>query len=157
MNHQNLSASASVYANTYPNYISLQRTHEMMHGYGVLRISQDEARSTGFEIEGKDNLFQTPRHHLSLHVWSDYTITEMVETGESLPLSPPLNIGGELSHRTGGFTLRGEVISLSEQTRVSGAELPTDGYVTMVASADYRFMTGNVFHMVSLQGRNLGT
>ena len=51
-------------------------------------------------------------------------------SGDPLPRIPPYRVLGGLRYQRNAFQIGGSVQMVSEQTRVFGAETPTDGYTT---------------------------
>jgi iron complex outermembrane receptor protein len=55
----------------------------------------------------------------------------------------------------GPFHLEGEVRNVGEQTRVYGAETPTDGYTVVNLHCSYRLTTGRALHTFTLRADNV--
>jgi len=156
IHHDRIDATASFYLNNYSNFIYLQHTGDEIDESVVYKVSQDAAMFAGFEAEAEAELLQTNTQHLSLRLWSDYVFAEQSGNNDPLPRIPPLKLGGELTYGIGALTLHGEITSVGAQSRVAEFEETTDGYTLLGAGADYKLAAGGTFHVISLQGRNLG-
>jgi iron complex outermembrane receptor protein len=70
-------------------------------------------------------------------------------TGDPLPRIPPLRVRGGLRYQYNALQVGGDVTAAAAQNRVSGAELPTDGYQLLRFFASYSFGTGDAVHTVT--------
>jgi iron complex outermembrane receptor protein len=81
---------------------------------------------------------------------------ELRDGGGSLPRIPPHRLWAGLRFERGAFHLAGEVKHVGEQTRVYGAETPTDGYTVVNFHGSYQITTGRTVHTLTLRADNVG-
>jgi iron complex outermembrane receptor protein len=85
----------------------------------------------------------------------DYVRGTLKATDEPLPRMPPLRVRGGLRYQYNAFQAGGELIGVSEQTRVSGTETPTDGYTLAKVFASYSFTSGRALSTITARVDNL--
>ena len=58
-----------------------------MASFSMYRITQSGATFREFEAEWDLDLYSRPLQHRSLHLWSDYTVTDLEDGGGRYPVS----------------------------------------------------------------------
>ena len=71
---------------------------------------------------------------------------ELKDTGDPLPRIPPQRVLAGLTYQKNAFQVGGSAQIVSDQNRVFGEELPTDGYATAKFFASYSFQRGGVLN-----------
>jgi iron complex outermembrane receptor protein len=110
--------------------------------FPAIRFTAADSLLHGIELHSDFDLGRGVRAELS----ADYVRGELRATGESLPRIPPFRFRGGLHYQTGGFQGGGEIIAVSKQDRIFGAETPTDGYQLLRLFGSYSFVNADVVH-----------
>ncbi|HEX8027062.1 MAG TPA: TonB-dependent receptor, partial [Vicinamibacterales bacterium] len=100
---------------------------------------------TGIEAHGDVKLTT----ELTFELTYDWVQGELKDTNDPLPRIPPYRVLTGLTYQKNALQFGGSIQMVSEQTRVYGEELPTDGYVTAKAFASYSFQRGGVLNTVT--------
>ena len=135
----------SYFRNDITNYISRQPTGNLQDGFPIVRNIEADSLLTGVEAQAAVKL--TPA--LTAEVSYDMVRGELKETGRPLPRIPPQRFLAGLSYRKNAFAIGGSAQIVSHQTRVFGAELPTDGYTIAKFFASYSFQRGGLVNTVT--------
>jgi iron complex outermembrane recepter protein len=120
----------------------------------VVRYRQDDATFTGFELELKLPVTETPLGALAPRVMADY-VRGKLDDGGDLPQIPPLRLGAELVLARDAFTSGLSVMRYTSQDDVSDNERPTDGYTMVDLDFAYRMPAGHRTVLFFLRGQNL--
>ena len=138
----NFSLDGSFYYQRFSNYIYLQQTGAIVDGLPEFITLQDDATYWGFEVQGNATLARWGQWQLSANLLADYVNAELEDAGP-VPYIPPLRL-------LGGLGIAGEAIDgtvqvewANKQSRVAPYETPTDGYVLLSVSANWRPFKGN--------------
>ena len=78
-------------------------------------------------------------NEITAEVTYDMVRGELKDSGDPLPRIPPHRLLAGLTYQKNAFQAGGSVQIVSDQNRVFGEELPTDGYVTAKLFASYSF------------------
>jgi iron complex outermembrane receptor protein len=111
------------------------------------------------EFVGADSLLQGFESHadvqlgggLDLELGLDYVRGELRGDGQPLPRIPPFRGRAGLTWHRNAFQAGGELVLVSDQDRVFGAETPTDGYGNLRLFSAYSFGTDRAVHTVSVR------
>lgn len=106
------------------------------------------------EFVGRDSVLMGVEAHLDLKLSSLFTLEstadwvtgELSDTGEPLPRIPPFRVTTGLKYQKNAFQAGGSFTVASDQTRVYGAETPTDGYLTARFFSSYSIARGGALH-----------
>lgn len=106
------------------------------------------------EFVGRDSVLMGVEAHLDLKLstlftlesTADWVTGELKDTGEPLPRIPPFRVTTGLKYQKNAFQAGGSVTVASDQTRVYGAETPTDGYLTARFYSSYSIARGGALH-----------
>jgi iron complex outermembrane receptor protein len=79
----------------------------------------------------------------------DYVRGSRQAAGDPLPRMPPLRVRGGLRYQWNAFQAGGEVLGVSAQKRVSGAETSTGGYALLDLFASWSFTSGRVLNTIT--------
>lgn len=157
---------ATVYRNTFSNYIYPRNTGEASFAYPDLIMYQFEAVEAlmyGTEISSKVEL--TP--YISLDGMLSYTfgerevdddeadITGFEGSSAPLPMMPPLTVSIGATWAPGKLNLGGRLRHTASQERLGEFETRTPAFTVADMHAQYRFSRGGLLHTVSLRVDNL--
>lgn len=106
------------------------------------------------EFVGRDSVLMGVEAHLDLKLstlftlesTADWVTGELKDTGEPLPRIPPFRVTTGLKYQRNAFQAGGGVTVASNQSRVYGAETPTDGYLTARFFSSYSIARGGALH-----------
>lgn len=95
--------SASIFTTGFSDYIYEAATGGQQEALPEFRFTQDDARFTGFEIEGELDIVEgdpaARRPHVSLELLGDAVRARLNPVGEPLPRIPPFRFGGGVNYR----------------------------------------------------------
>lgn len=111
----------------------------------MVRNIEVDSVMTGIEAHGEVKL--TPE--LTFELTYDWVQGELQDGGEPLPRIPPHRVLAGLTYQMDAFQFGGSVQIVSDQDRVFGEELPTDGYTTAKFFASYSFNAAGVLNTVT--------
>ena len=149
---QRFSGEGTVFINSIDKFIFPFQTGEEEEGLPVVTFLSADSQFTGFEAHMDAGL--TPS--LWLVLGGDAVHGELRGDNSALPRIPPYRFwaGLRLEHKQ--FHFEGEVKSVGKQTRVYGAETPTDGYTMVNFHGSYQITTGRTIHTVTARVDNIG-
>jgi iron complex outermembrane receptor protein len=145
------SAEATVFANHIDKFIFPFQTGEAVEDLPVVTFTSADSRFTGFEAHLDAGLTDG----LWLILGGDAVRGELRDGGDALPRIPPYRLWAGLRVEHKRFHLEGEVKTVGKQTRVYGAETPSDGYTVVNLHGSYRITTGNTVHTFTLRADNV--
>lgn len=145
----------NLFATRYRDYIFRDFTGNERDGLDELRYRQTDADFHGVEVEAAWTFLERPGLALSLDGAMDYVRAENRETGQALPLIPPLGYSIGINAYTNHVDYRLELAGAASQNRTGANETETDGYAFVNASLAFRPIAGNSDFVLHLQGRNL--
>lgn len=135
----------SFFRNDISNYIFRMPTGEIEDEFPVVRNIEADSVLTGVEAHGDVKL--TPE--LTLELTYDMVRGKLKESGDPLPRVPPQRFLTGLTYQRNAFQIGGSAQIVSQQTRVFGEELPTDGYVTAKFFTSYSFQKAGMLNTVT--------
>lgn len=138
----NFTLDGSLYYQRFSNYIYLQQTGAIVDGLPEFITLQGPARYWGFEIQGDATLARWGQWELSANLLSDYVNANLGDAGP-VPYIPPLRVLGGLGIAGDAVDATVQVEWANRQTRVAPYETPTDGYVLVNLSANWRPFKAN--------------
>jgi iron complex outermembrane receptor protein len=139
---------ATLFLNSVDRYIFPFQTGEVdEEGFTVVRFQSADSRFRGFEAHVDAGLTKD----LWLVLGGDAVRGELRADDSPLPRIPPRRLWVGLRFEHGPLHLEGEVKNVGEQTRVYGAETPTDGYTVLNFHGSYQVTTGSTVHTVTLR------
>jgi iron complex outermembrane receptor protein len=142
---------ATVFLNRVDRFIFPLQTGEVDdEGFTVVRFQSADSRFRGFEA----HVDAAMTRDLWLVLGVDAVRGELRADESPLPRIPPRRLWAGLRFEHGPFHLEGEVRNVAAQTRVYGAETPTDGYTVVNLHGSYRITTGRSIHTVTLRVDN---
>lgn len=142
----------TVFLNSVDRYIFPFQTGEVdEEGFTVVQFQSADSRFRGFEAHVDAGLTRD----LWLVLGADAVRGELRADDSPLPRIPPRRLWVGLRFEHGPFHLEGEVRNVGEQTRVYGAETPTDGYTVVNLHCSYRLTTGRALHTFTLRADNV--
>ena len=140
-------AEGTGFLNRIDNFIFPFQTGEIEDDLAVVNFISADSELKGFEAHVDAGL--TP------DVWlifgGDTVRGELRDGGDALPRIPPYRVWTGLRYEKNGFHLEGEVKNVAEQTRVYGAETPTDGYTVLNFHGSYQLTTGKTVHTFTVR------
>jgi iron complex outermembrane receptor protein len=146
-----LSAEATLFVNRIDDFIFPFQTGASEEDLPVVTFTSGDSTFRGFEAHLDAGLTRD----VWLVLGSDAVRGEL-RSGGNLPRIPPYRLWAGLRLEHGGFHLEGEVKRVGEQTRVYGAETPTDGYTVVNAHGSYQITSGRAAHTLTLRAENVG-
>jgi len=142
----------TVFYNSIDKFIFPFQTGETEEDLPVVNFTSADSRFQGFEAHVDAGLTKA----LWLVLGGDAVRGELRDGGGPLPRIPPYRLWAGLRFEHKQFHLEGEVKNVGEQTRVYGAETPTDGYTVVNFHGSYQITTGHAVHTVTLRADNVG-
>jgi iron complex outermembrane recepter protein len=135
----------SFFRNDISNYIFRQPTGDIEDDFPVVRNIGADSVLTGIEAHGDVKL--TPE--ITAEVTYDWVWGKLKTTGDPLPRIPPFRVLAGLTYQKNAFQFGGSAQIVSDQNRVFGAELPTDGYATAKFFTSYSFTGAGVLNTIT--------
>jgi len=140
------------FRNDITNYIFRQPTGEVQDSFPVVRNIQVDSVLTGVEAHGDVKLTS----EITAEFTYDMLRGELTDTGDPLPRIPPQRLLAGLTYRKDAFQIGGSAQIVSDQNRVFGEEVPTEGYVTGKFFASYSFTGAGVHNTITARLDNAG-
>jgi iron complex outermembrane receptor protein len=142
-----VSGDVTYFRNAIDQYIFRNPTGELEEGFPVQRFEAADSLLQG--VEASVDLLVTSR--LAVEGAFDYVRGELRDGGQALPRMPPLR--GRLGLRYQRNTLQAGVegTAVARQSRVFGAETPTDGYHLLRLYGSYAFQAGRLLHTITVR------
>ncbi len=128
---------AQVFATRFSRYIALDATGNTIESLPEYAFRAVRARLTGFELEGKTRLIESP-WALDLASALDLVRGTNGSSGEPLARLPPLRARVGLEASQGPWTASATVRHLARQTRVPAADVPTASATLLDLSLAWR-------------------
>lgn len=146
------SGEATAFINSIDKFIFPFQTGDDEEGLPVVTFLSADSKFTGFEAHVDAGLTNA----LWLVLGGDSVRGELRDGSGPLPRIPPrrLWVGLRLEHKP--FHLEGEVKNVGKQTRVYGAETPTDGYTVVNFHGSCQLTSGRTVHTVTVRADNVG-
>ena len=135
------------FLNRINDFIFPFQTGEIEDGLLVVNFISADSELRGFEAHLDAGL--TP--DLWLIFGGDTVRGEVRDGGSPLPRIPPYRLWTGLRYENNGFHLEGEVKNVGEQTRVYGADTPTDGYTVLNFHGSYQLTSGKTVHTFTVR------
>ncbi len=144
----------TVFYNRIDGFIFPFQTGEIdeEEGLPVVEFTAKDSRLAGFEAHVDAGLTDS----LWLVLGGDAVRGAVRDGGGPLPRIPPYRLWAGLRFTHRQFHLEGEVKNVGGQTRVYGAETPTDGYTVVNLHASFQITSGHAVHTVTARADNLG-
>jgi iron complex outermembrane receptor protein len=142
----------TVFYNSIDKFIFPFQTGETEEDLPVVNFISADSSFRGFEAHVDAGLTKA----LWLVLGGDAVRGELRDGGGALPRIPPYRLWAGLRFEHKQFHLEGEVKNVGEQTRVYGAETPTDGYTVVNFHGSYQITTGHAVHTVTVRADNVG-
>ena len=120
-------------------------------GYQVIRFTPADSVLTGVETHTDVHITQD----LVAEVGLDYVRATNTDLDAPLPRIPPFRARGGLRYQRNAFQAGGELVAAASQTRVFGAETPTDGYTTFRVFGAYSWQSGPAVSTVTARLDNV--
>jgi iron complex outermembrane recepter protein len=145
---------ASVYYQTFNNFIFLSDTGLEEDDLPVFNFLQQDADFFGFEADAVFPLVESDGFSLTGDIRASYVEAEL-EDGSNVPRIPPFSGLGALEAEVDAFTLRTEVQYFGGQSDVAANETQTDSFTFVNAFLSWRPLTSNPGVVLQLAGENL--
>ena len=140
-------AEGTGFTNRINDFIFPFQTGEVEEGLPVITFISADSDFLGFEAHVDAGLTRD----LWLIFGADTVRGELQDGDGALPRIPPYRLWTGLRYERNGFHLEGEVKNVGEQTRVYGAETPTDGYTVLNFHGSYQLTTGKTVHTFTVR------
>ncbi len=135
----------ALFRNDISNYIFRKPTGEVEDDFPVVENVAADSVLTGVEAHADVRLTE----ELIAEFTYDWVQGKLQDSGDPLPRMPPSRGLIGLRYQKNFFQFGGGVNIVSDQTRVFGEELPTDGYTTLRLFGSYSFTKGGVLNTVT--------
>jgi iron complex outermembrane receptor protein len=145
-------AEVSFFRNDINDYIFRLPTGEVIDEFPVVRNIEADSVLTGVEAHGDLKLTS----ELTVEVTYDMVRGELKDSGDPLPRIPPQRLITGLTYQKNAFQIGGSAQIVSDQNRVFGEELPTEGYVTAKFFASYSFQRAGLLNTITARLDNAG-
>jgi iron complex outermembrane receptor protein len=133
------------FRNDITNYIFREPTGEIEEDFPVVENVAADAVLTGFEAHADLKITSD----LIAEVTYDMVRGELKDSGDPLPRIPPQRVLFGLRYQRNAFQVGGSAQVVSDQNRVFGEELPTEGNTTAKFFASYSFNAGGVLNTIT--------
>jgi iron complex outermembrane receptor protein len=140
------------FRNDIANYIFRQPTGAVQDSFPVVRNIEVDSVITGIEAHGTVKL----TNEIAAEVTYDMMRGDLKDDGGPLPRIPPQRVLAGLTYQKDAFQFGGGAQIVSDQNRVFGEELPTEGYVTAKFFGSYSFAAADVMHTITARLDNAG-
>ena len=161
-----ITGEVSYFRNSISDYIFrnplTEEEFDARFGHDAHAGEEDEEDGHGgefgfIEFVAADSLLQGVEGHadielgrgFAVEVGVDYVRGELRASNQPLPRIPPLRVRGGLNYQRNAFQAGGEIVAVSRQKRVFGAETRTAGYGNLRLFAAYSFGTANVVNTLT--------
>jgi len=141
------SGEVTYFLNQIDNFIFRRLSGEIIEDLPETFYSQGDGRLQGIESHIDVNL----TNELIAEGGLDYVRGDLTTTNDPLPRMPPLRGRIGLRFQRNAFQLGGDGVFTAKQDRVSGFELPTDGYSLLKLYGSYSFSAGRAVNTVTLR------
>jgi iron complex outermembrane receptor protein len=142
----------TVFINSIDKFIFPFQTGEVEEDLPVVNFTSADSKFTGFEAHVDAGLTKD----FWLVLGGDAVRGELRDGGGPLPRIPPYRLWAGLRFEHKQFHIEGEVKNVGKQTRVYGAETPTDGYTLVNFHGSYQLTTGRTIHTITVRADNVG-
>jgi iron complex outermembrane receptor protein len=139
----------------YSNYIDLIPSGlvDADSGFAIFEFLQTKATFYGTEAEVSYRLWQDGERSFRLEGTADY-VHATTDFGPAVRI-PPWSLNGRAVFDGGWWNGNLELRTIGDQKRVADFELPTDGYMMLNASLNFRPLKSNRDFRLFIDGRNL--
>jgi iron complex outermembrane receptor protein len=152
---ERFAASAAAYRVDFRDFIYLVDTGEEEDELPVRVWTQEDARFTGLELEGKWLLADAASGRWDLRMFAD-SVRARLDAGGNLPRIAPARLGADLLWQRDGWRASVGALRYDEQDRLAEGETASDGYTLLDAHLSYSWGAAGVDWQVFLDGNNLG-
>ena len=149
-----LQFGASVYYQTFNNFIYLNDTGLEEDDLPVFEFLQQDAEFIGFEADVVFPIVETDGFSLSGDVRASY-VDAQLDDDTNVPRIPPFTILAALDADVDAFNLRAEVQRFGPQNDIAPNETETDGFTHANLYLSWRPIEGNRNVLLQLAGENL--
>ena len=146
-----LSGEVIAFVNRIDRFIFPFQTGEVEEDLPVVNFRSADSRFRGFEGHVDAGLTKD----LWLVLGGDAVRGQLRADDSPLPRIPPRRLWAGLRFEHKAFHLEGEVKNVGKQTRVYGAETPTDGFTVLNFHGSCQLTTGNAVHTLTARLDNL--
>ncbi|QJB69042.1 TonB-dependent receptor [Parasphingorhabdus halotolerans] len=134
----NVKLSATVYANSFNDYIFEAETGAEEDGLPVFQYIQQDATYYGFEASASAVVARSGGFDFIIDGVADHVRAKIKNGGGPVPRIPPLRLLGGIEAHSDSIDLRAEIEWSASQNRVAAFETATDGFTMVNASAAWR-------------------
>jgi iron complex outermembrane receptor protein len=149
-----ISFNASVYYQSFDDFIFLSPTGGEEDDLPVFAFLQDDADFFGFEAAFAMPVIETDGFTLSTDLRASYVAADLSD-GANVPRIPPVSLLAALDADVSAFNVRGEVQWFGEQDDVAAFEAPTDAFTFVNLYVSWRPLPTNRNVVLQLAGENL--
>ena len=137
-NSDDVQLSATVFANSFDDYIFETETGAEEDGLPVFQFFQQDATYYGFEASASFIVGRAGAFEFVTDGVADYVRAKIRNGGGPVPRIPPLRLKGGIAAQSDAVDLRAELEWSDSQNRVSAFETTTSSFTMVNASAAWR-------------------
>ncbi len=149
-----ISFNASVYYQSFDDFIFLSATGDEEDDLPVFEFLQDDADFFGFEAAFAMPVIENDDFTVSADLRASYVAADLSD-GSNVPRIPPVSLLAALDADVSAFNLRGEVQYFGEQDDVAEFETTTDSFTFVNLYLSWRPLPTNPNVVLQLAGENL--
>ena len=123
-------------------------------GFPVVVFTQEDATFSGFELQGRFDVFERDEHHVHVLVTGDLVDAEL-DRGGNIPRTPPRRLSVGVHYHRSPWNAAVELRWADAQDKVADNETPTEGFTHLNASLGYQWHLGRQVLDLLLRGSNL--
>lgn len=153
---QGVNFGASVFFQSFDNFIFLTPTGEEEDELPVFVYLQEDARFFGFEADIAVPIVEQDGFTLTTDLRASYVSGQLADGAGDLPRIPPVSLLGALDADIDAFNVRGEVQWFGEQNDVAEFETPTDAFTLLNLYVSWSPLPENQNVILQIAGENLG-
>lgn len=148
-----VSLVASLFRNSIAGYIYPRNTGDT--NYRVLLPVYQYTGGEALMLGGEMSVIWQWTPYLSLHSTVSYVHGKLVESGQPLPMMPPLQGSVRVQYAADGFSVSAVLRGAAAQDRTGEFEQPTAGYAVAALMADYSISAGGLLHTIAVSVENI--
>ena len=149
------SASATVYYNSFQNFIFEQANGEIEDGLPVFLFLQEDASFFGVDFEASMNFARWNNGEAKIRTELDFVNADLSGTSDNVPRIPPLRYGAGVEARFGILTTSVDYLRTTRQSDVASNEFDTPSFNDLRAYAGVEYEFGRALIEAFVVGKNL--
>ena len=148
------SGELTYFRQDFSDFIFQAFTGQEREGFPVVFFTQEDAAFSGFELQGRFEVFERNDHHVHVLVTGDLVDAEL-DRGGNIPRTPPRRLSAGIHYHGDRWNASTELRWVDDQDEVAENETTTEGFTHLNVSLGYRLQLGRQVLDLLLRGRNL--